>query len=106
MGRETYFAQKLDVAFVDGAIILLLHRRQLDVDNGLLFGRDALLHVLLEPPQNVGPNQLLQLLHLLAGLELAEPAARPRSSAATAQHSKHNWRWRRQRTSSETNRAK
>lgn len=53
------------VSLVDSAVVLLLHHRELDVDDGLLLGGDVLRHVLLSTPEHVG---------------LESPAQRPRLS--------------------------
>lgn len=43
----------------------LLHLTQLHTDNQLGLGRHVLEHVRLEPPQHVGPQQIMQLLDLV-----------------------------------------
>ena len=53
---------------------LLLHRRQLDVDDGLLLRRHALLDVRLHPPQHERSHRLVQLLGVLPGGAAAEAA--------------------------------
>ena len=45
-------------------IVLLLRGGQLDVDDGLLLGRDVLGHVLLHPSEEVRGDAALQLLDL------------------------------------------
>lgn len=59
-----HLVQHRVVAFVDGAVVLLLHHGELDVDDGLFLGRDVLGHVLLAPSKHVGlqsPPQGLRL---------------------------------------------
>lgn len=57
--------QRLVVARQNVLVVLLLHRRQLDAHDELRLGRHVLEHVGLESPQHVGPEQLVQLLHLI-----------------------------------------
>mmetsp|Transcript_16565 Transcript_16565/g.57911 ORF Transcript_16565/g.57911 Transcript_16565/m.57911 type:complete len:886 (+) Transcript_16565:420-3077(+) len=64
--------QHARVLLVDGAVVLLLDRRQLHLDDGLLLGRQARLHVLLQAPQQVRLDRLVQLRHLLLRLQVAE----------------------------------
>ena len=53
---------------------LLLHGRQLDVDDGLLLRRYAFLDVRLHPPQHERPHRLVQFLGVLPGGAAAEAA--------------------------------
>ena len=53
---------------------LLLHGRQLDVDDGLLLRRHALLDVRLHPPQHERAHRLVELLGVLPGGAAAEAA--------------------------------
>ena len=42
----------------EGGVVLLLHLAHADLEDGLLLGRQALLHVRLQPPQQEGPQHL------------------------------------------------
>lgn len=64
--------QELKVLLENGTIVLLLGVGELDLDDGLLLGREILLDVLLETTQHHRFEQRLQLAHLRVGLEIAE----------------------------------
>ncbi len=57
--------QEAVVVFEDGTIVLLLHRGQLHVDDGLGLGWDILCYVFLHTAQQVGRDTALQTQHLL-----------------------------------------
>ncbi len=52
--------EEAGVALEHGLVELLLHRHQRHLDNGLLLGRDVLLHHLLGAPQQVPENKRKQ----------------------------------------------
>lgn len=56
--------QEGEVLLKDGTVVLLLHVGELHLDDGLLLGRQVLLHVILQPPQHHGLQDGLKLLHL------------------------------------------
>lgn len=51
VGSKAHLLQK-------GSVELLLHLAHADLQDGLLLGRQALLHVALQPPQQKGPQHL------------------------------------------------
>ena len=66
--------QEREVLLQNAAVVLFLNVGQLHLDDGLLLGRQALLHVLLQSAQHHRLQQHLQLLHLLVGAQFAELA--------------------------------
>jgi len=67
VGRARSFGQEGEVLLQDGAVVFLLNVGELNLDDGFLFGRQLLLHVLLQPAQHHGLQDRLKLLHLWAG---------------------------------------
>lgn len=53
-----------EVLLQDGTVVLLLDVGQLHLDDGLLFGGQVLLHIVLEATEHHGFQDGLQLLHL------------------------------------------
>ena len=47
-----------NVLLEQGSIVFLLHVRHPNLEDGLLLGRQALLHICLQPPQQEGPQHL------------------------------------------------
>lgn len=58
------FSQKGEVLLQDGPVVFLLNVGELDLNDGLLFGSQFLLHVLLQPTKHHGLQDTLKLLHL------------------------------------------
>ena len=60
-GLAFVFVEKLDVAFIQGAVVLLLRQGEFHLNDGFLFGRDTLFDVLLETSKNIGSNLVVKL---------------------------------------------
>lgn len=69
--------QELQIFLIEGAIILLLQHRQLDLDQRFLLRGHGLLDIFLQSTQNVRPDGFVQLRYLLIALDIAVLPQKP-----------------------------
>ena len=64
MQINTYLHEESMIVFEDGSVILLLHRGQLHVNDGLLLRGNVTSYILFHTPQQMRCDATLQLLDL------------------------------------------